>query len=803
MFKSIITTALRNMIRNKSFSIINLIGLSVSMSLAMLIIIIVKESYTFDNFHKDSERIYRVNTMAHRVEGGSEPYASTPMPLGRAIKEEYTFAEDVVTICRRLNGDATYGNVNVPLEGLIVDPSFLDVFNFPLEKGNPATALSQPNNLILTAETAERIFGKQEPLGQTISVSGYGEFTITGVLKKLTDRTHLEFQALGSTTAMAAFEKDGIVSPTTDNWNNYYASYVYFKLKEGKSIDEVNQALTAISKKYYSNLQLETRDKGYDFYLHPLNEITPGPELSNQMGSGMPTMLLVFMGTLAGIVLIMSVFNFTNLMIAKSLSRAREIGVRKVVGAQRFQVFFQFVGETVVFAIISLVASYILLQFLKTGYLQMPFNEEFPVSLNEDISLYFIFFGFAVCVGLLAGLLPAGYLSAFRPARVLKDAGNLKVYSKLTFRKVLMIVQFTFSVVFVTIVLIIYSQVDFMLTADYGINDKNIVNVRLQGLAFEKLAREVKSLPGVVTVGGVSHRLGTWADRASDYKKSREDQPFVMKDFLVDDNYINNIELEFIAGRNFDPTEQGAHEKHVILNETALARFQLNDPVSAIGQAIYVNDSVMLEVIGVVKDFHFRPLNSEIGPLALRYSTTDLGFLSARIDPAKKSEVFTSIEAIWKKLDPVHPVEMMMMDAEIDDAYRQAGFKDILIIVGYIAFLTVTLACLGMLGMAMYATQIRIKEVGVRKVMGATVPDVVILLSKSFMILIAIAVAIGTPISFALGNMFLDIYAYKIEITPLLMLTGISVIAILGLLVICSQTIKAAASNPVKSLRYE
>jgi putative ABC transport system permease protein len=803
MFKSIITTALRNIIRNKSFSIINLIGLSVSMSLAMLIIIIVKESYTFDNFHKDSERIYRVNTMAHRVEGGSEPYASTPMPLGRAIKEEYTFAEDVVTICRRLNGDATYGNVNVPLEGLIVDPSFLNVFNFPLEKGNPATALSEPNNLILTAETAERIFGKQEPLGQTISVNGYGEFTVTGVLKKSTNRTHLEFQALASTTAIAAFEKDGIISATAENWNNYYASYVYFKLKEGKSTDEVNQALAAITKKYYSNLQLETRDKGYDFYLQPLNEITPGPELSNQMGSGMPTMLLVFMGALAGIVLIMSVFNFTNLMIAKSLSRAREIGVRKVVGAQRFQVFFQFVGETVVFALIALMVSYILLQFLKTGYLQMPFNEEFPVSLNEDISLYFIFLGFAVCVGLLAGLLPAGYLSAFRPARVLKDAGNLKVYSKLTFRKVLMIAQFTFSVVFVTIVLIIYSQVDFMLTADYGINDKNIVNVRLQGLAFEKLAREVKSLPGVVAVGGVSHRLGTWADRASDYKKSREDQPFVMKDFLVDDNYITNIELEFIAGRNFDPAEQGTQEKHVIVNETALVRFQLNDPVSAIGQTIYVDDSVMLEVIGVVKDFHFRPLNSEIGPLALRYSTTDLGLLSARIDPAKKSEVFASIEAIWKKLDPIHPVEMMMMDAEIDDAYRQAGFKDILIIVGYIAFLTVTLACLGMLGMAMYATQIRIKEVGVRKVMGATVPDVVVLLSKSFMILIAIAVVIGTPISFALGTMFLDIYAYKIEITPLLMLTGISVIAILGLVVICSQTIKAAASNPVKSLRYE
>lgn len=803
MFKSIITTSLRNMIRNKSFSIINLIGLSVSMSLAMLIIIIVQESYTFDNFHHDGERIYRVNTMAHRAEGGSEPYASGPMPLARAIKDEYTFAEEVVTICNRLRGDATYGNTNVPVTGFLVDPSFLSVFNFPLEKGNPATALSEPNNLILTAETAIRIFGKQEPLGQTITLGSYGEFTITGVLKPIENRTHLEFEALASTTAIASFEKNGVISPTSDNWNNYYASYIYFKLKEGKSTDEVNKALASISRKYYSGLPLETRDKGYDFYLHPLNEITPGPELSNQMGSGMPTGLLIFMGVLAAIVLIMSVFNFTNLMIAKSLSRAREIGVRKVVGAQRLQVFFQLVGETVVFSLVALVLSYILLQFLKTGYLQMPFNEEFPVSLDEDVSLYFVFPAFAIGVGILAGLIPAGYLSAFRPARVLKDASNLKVYSKLTFRKVLMIAQFTFSVVFVTIVLIIYAQVDFMLTADYGINDKNIINVRLQGLPFEKLAREVRSIPDVISVGGVSHQLGTWADRSSDYKKSREDQPFVMKDFIVDDNYIANIGLEFIAGKNFEPATEGIQEKHVILNETAIKRFGFSDPVSAIGHAIYVNDSVMLQISGVVKDFHFRPLNSEIGPLALRYSTTNLGFLSARIIPGKETETLASIEAIWKRLDPVHTVSMMMMDAEIDDAYRQAGFKDILIIVGYIAFLTVTLACLGMLGMAMYATRVRIKEVGVRKALGATVMDVVVLLSRSFMILIAIAIAVGTPISFFLGEMFLDIYAYKIKITPLLLLTGISVIAILGLLVICSQTVKAAVLNPVKSLRYE
>lgn len=769
----------------------------------MLIIIIVKEQFTYDTFHNDSERIYRINTNALRVEGDTEPYASTPFPMGRVLKEEYTFTENVVRINRRLNGDAIYNNVNVPVQGLMVDASFFEVFNFPLEKGNPATALADPNGLVITQQTAERIFGKTEPLGQTLTISGYGEFTVTGVLKEFASKTHFEFQVLGSTTALPVLEKAGVVSATTDDWNNYYGSYVYFKLKEGRSTAEVEQALAAISKKYYAGIKLETRDKGYEFYLHPLNEITPGPELSNQMGQGMPTFFLIFLGTLAGVVLLMSLFNFTNLTIAKSLSRAREIGVRKVVGAQRYQVFLQFVSETVIFSLVALVFSYVLLQFLKSGYLQLPLNEEFGMELKEDVPVYLIFVGFAVMVGLIAGLLPASYLSSFRPSRVLKDASNLKIYSRLTFRKILMVAQFTLSVIFVIVVLVIYRQIDFMINADYGFDQSNKLNVRLQGVEFNKMAEEVRSLPGVLSVGGVSHRLGTWSDRSSDYKRNAGDEPFVIRDFMVDDNYISNLKLTFLAGRNFEAGEQTEIEKQIVLNESALLNFGFSTPVAAIGQSIYADDSVQLTIIGVVKDFHYRPMNSKIEGLALRYNLSELSYLSAQIDPAQKEKTQASIEAIWKKLDPIHPIECMMLDEEIDDAYRQAGMKDVLVIVGYITFLAVTLACLGMLGMAMYATQVRVKEVGVRKVMGASVGDVVVLLSKSFMILIGIAIVIGLPVSILLGDLFLSLYAYKIEMGAMLLGLGVSIIAALGLLIVCSQTVKAAISNPVDSLRYE
>jgi putative ABC transport system permease protein len=802
MLKSILTTALRNIFRNRAFSVINIIGLSVSMSLALLVILVIREQYTYDNFHVDAERIYRVNTRALRVNGGSEDYASTPAPIGAVLKD-YAFAEQVVRLNMRFSSDAEYGNVNVPLRGLLVDPAFLQIFNFPLEKGNPATALREPNSMVLTQAAAEKLFGRREAVGQTIKFGSYGEFVVTGVLKAFPSKTHFDFEVLGSGNAIPSLEQRGVMSASTDNWNDYYGNYVYFKLKDGKNISEVEKVLAEIGKKYYTGLKLETRDKGYEFYLTALPDLTPGPVISNQMGTGMPDLLILFLSILVGLVMIMACFNYTNLMIAKSLTRAREIGVRKVVGAQRLQVFMQFIGEAVVFSVICLGISYLMLQVLKPAFMQLNMAREFAAELKEDYTLYVYFLMFAIGIGIVAGLLPAGYLSAFKPVKVLKDSGNLKVYSRLTFRKALIVTQFALSIIFILVVLVIYEQVNFMVNTDYGIDDKNILNVRLQGMEFQKLAHEVKALPGVVNVGGVSHKLGTWHDRSSDYKRNLEDEAFVMRDFVVDDNYISNLNLVFLAGRNFDPAEQGEREKHVILNEQALKSFNFADPLSAVGQAIYTDDSLMLQVIGVVKDFHFRPLSYQIGPIALRYNIRNLNYLSAKIAPSQKEVVVASVESIWKKLDPVHPFEWKMMEDEIDEAYTQAGFLDILNIVGYISFVAISLACLGMLGMAMYSTQTRMKEIGVRKVMGATSRQVTLLLSRSFLVLMGIAALIGAPIGYFFGMQFLSTYAYKIEITPFLLITGILIVGLLGVITICSQTWKAASSNPVKSLRYE
>jgi putative ABC transport system permease protein len=801
MLRNILVTSLRNFFRNKSFSLINLIGLSVSMSLAMLIIIIINEQYTFDNFHEDSDRIYRVNTRLLHPEWGNIEFASTPISLGQALKDEYSFNEKVVRINRPLISDATFGNVNVRMKGLIVDPSFLEVFNFPFVKGDAATGLIAPNSLVLTSQAAEKMFGKTEPVGQIISLKGFGEFTVTGVLKEFPSKTHFDFEMLCSMATVPALEKSGVISPLLNNWSAYYNNYVYIKLKEGHDADEVQQALSQINSKYGKGLKDDGRDIAYDFYLQPLEKITPGPELAGRMGHGMPTFFLIFFAVLAGVVLLMSVFNFTNLTIAKSLSRAREIGIRKVVGAKRRQVFFQFMGEAVIFSLIALVFSYVLLQFLKTGFLQLSLNEDFFLNLKEDVNVYIIFVIFAIAVGLLAGLLPAFYLSAFKTSAVLKDAKNLKVYSKLTFRKILMVAQFTLSVIFVIAVLVIYRQVDFMLTSDYGIDQKNNLNVSLDTIGFEKVAHEVKSLPGVVSVGGVSARLGTFDGGTNNYKRNEQDESVAMHDYTVDHAYIENLSLTFLAGRNFDPLEQ--REKDVILNESALEHFGFGEPIDAIGKTIYANDTLLLQVIGVVKDFHFRPMNNKIGPLALRFNNDKLRYLSVKINPKEKEAIVASLASILKKHDPTIVMEYMMMEEEIDEAYRESGMQDVIAMVGYTTFLVISLACLGMLGMAMYASQIRVKEVGIRKVMGASVMDVTLLLSKSFMILIGVAILIGVPVSYIMGEIFLEGFAYKVEITPVMLGLSVSIIVGLGLLMVWSQTIVVALSNPIKWLRHE
>jgi putative ABC transport system permease protein len=796
MIKNMILAAFRNMFRNRSFTLINLVGFSISMSLGLLIILIIKSQSSFDTYHQQPENIYRINTEAIRTSGEREPYATVPLAIATALQEEYAYSDELVRLDRQLRGEVTMGDKTLPLRGLFADPSFLKVFNFPLAQSEP-DPLTKPNSIVITAETAGRWFGDQPALGKTVTLSQYGEFTVVGVLKPLPGPTHLEFEAIASMSSVPVLEKQGVISNTLEDIGNYYTSYAYIRLKSGVTPEAVEQALEKITSRRYAEASLETRDKGYRFYLQALPDITPGPALSNNMGSGMPEFLLIFMGSLALVVMIMACFNYTQLTIAKSLTRAREIGVRKIVGANRWQVFVQFVGEAIVFCLLAVVVSYGVLQILKPGFLQLHITQEFSVNLEEDWQVLSLFVSFAVVTGIIAGLLPAVYLSAFKPLTILRGSGGVAGQARMTLRKALMTVQLTLSLIFLLLVMIIHQQINYMVDADYGFREENLVNVRLGAVPFERYAQSLNKISGVESVGGVSHSLGTWADGASDYKRNPEDELFVMRDFSVDEHYLPNLDVPLVAGKHFVAGVPG----QIMLNETALSHFKFASAHEALQQVIYLGDSTQLRVVGVVKDFHFRPLSYQIGPVVFRYDPQNITMVTARVSGDIHTTV-AQMEAAWKKLD-AHPFEWSLMKDEIDRAYADAGFFDIRIMVGYITVVAMTLACLGILGMAMYLAQTRTREIGIRKVMGASVPDILILLLRSFLVLISIAVVIGVPLSYLLSGVFLEQYAYKIDVTVGLVLTGVLSMMTLVAVIILSQTWRAARANPVHALRNE
>jgi putative ABC transport system permease protein len=776
----------------------------ISLSLSLLIIQVVVDQYSFDTFHEDSDRIYRVNSEIFRTGGGTEKYATTPLPLTDKLSSDFTFFEEVTRLSGGLSGNVTSSGQTIPIRGFYTSPTFFKIFNFEFEN-SVAEPLKDPFQIVLTRNAAHKFFGRESALGKFLVIEGFGTFTVSGVLKDSNKNTHLEFEALASQSTLHSLRQTSAVRPQMFEWKNYYSAYSYLKIKEGVRVEDIEAALTAIEEENYKEVILDARDQKITFYLQALKDISPGPQLSNNLGRSLPDILLYFLIGLAAIVMAMACLNYTQLTIAKSITRAREIGIRKVIGAQKSQVFLQFVGEAVVISLVSLVFSYLLLQFIKPAFLTLHISNEFSFNLNESPGVLLLFVIFTTVIGIIAGSFPALYLSSLKPVHVLKSGNKLNNNSKLPLRKAMLTLQFTFAVIFTLTVLIINKQTQYMIKADYGINTDNIINVRLNGISFDQIAPQVANLSGVEGVAGVSHSLGTFEDGDSDYKKSPEAEPFNMRDFMITGLYLQNLDIKLLAGKYFSEEMLTAGgEKFVILNEKAVRLFGFADNSASLDEVIYVDDSVMLEVVGVTESFHFRPFNYEIGPIAFRLRPDAARILSIRFQPGTNPEQLASaVLPVYRKFLPNHEMEWSLMDNEIKDAYEDSGLTDISKIVGYISFLAISISCLGLLGMVMFIVQTRSKEIGMRKILGASVSQLVIILNKSSMIILAIAFAIGLPISYLLGDWFLSIYAYRIPIGLSLILTGVGVIVGIVFITIGSQTLPTAKSSPLKWIRYE
>ncbi len=799
MWKNNIKVAIRNIKKHRIFSLINIFGLAVSMSVCLLIIMLIKDAYRFDKFHDEAQQTYRIITDAFRKGGGSETYATTPFPVGRTLLNEYSYADAWIPLVSRTSGEFQFGDKTLSVNGLMTNSDFFNVFGFTLQSGKAQNVLNNPFQVVLTPSTAVRFFGEADPIGKIIEHRTLGNFTVVGVLNEFPGKTHLEFDLLASLSTLSTLERNHPeLSKVEENWNNYYMTYNFVRLNDNANVDQVEIALAQIAEEYYEGVVLETRDESYRFRLQRLDEITPGPFMSNNMGRGLPEFLLWFLMALGFIVMISACFNYTNLTVARSIVRAKEVGIRKTIGAKPSFIFFQFLIESILTSLFALLIALVLVRLTIPLFNQLQFLEFTDVSIVMDVPTIIWFLGFAIVVGIIAGLLPALVFSKFKPLTIMKRVNEVAVFKRFGLRKVLVISQFTISLIFLILLTITWKQVHFAIQGNFGFLNHTMINLDLQNESYQKVSAEVEQLSEVSEISAISHLMGTFADSKVDVRAQRSDDKVPVRDYFIDHRYLDNLDIVLVAGEDFPPTLHQDHEKFAIVNQKFLNQFQLGTASEAIGKTILIEDSLQLMIRGVTEDFLYKPLTNELEPLLLRYNPEGWNFLNIQLQQSDLKGAVVALEKTWKKINSSKTIEYSFYHDSVRENF--ANLFDILWIVAYFGLLGILIASLGLLGMAIYLVEIKAKEVSIRKVVGASSVQLIKLLSKGFVWILLIACIVGIPLSLLLAQQLLQIFAFRIPIGMSVIIPGVVLLLFFGISTIGSQALRAVRSNPINYL---
>ncbi len=800
MFKNYFKTSVRSLARNKLFSAINILGLSISMSVCLLMISFITELNTYDAFHKNGDKIHRVITKNLTTQHSRPPFASTSGLAGKRISSEIPGIEATVMLNKRFGGDAQMGDKTIHLGGFWASKDFFKVFpSFELLQGNPQMALADPYSIVLTEEAALKMFGTTASMGKSIPLTPTENYKVTGIVKKPPHNSHFTFESLGS---MITHENKTKLNAGTSysSWRNFTSHYVYVLLEEKASTGLVSQELNRISEEENSKFE----NASINLELQAMLDITPGPELVNNIGKTMNADRLWMLGGLTLIVMLSAGFNYTNLSIARSLRRAKEVGARKVVGASKTQIFLQFIVESVVTSLIALIFAILIFYIIRPEFLNIDPQIQEATQLLTSPSLFSYFVIFAVFVGLMAGIFPSVLLSKLQAIQVLKGANSTRLFKRLNMKKVLLVVQFTLSLIFIISATISFKQYRYALEFDLGFETDNVLNVSLHGHDDDKAINTFSTIPEVTAISrsaiipSVGSRFGTIV---------KYDDPLdsaTLHYNIIDENYVPLMGHELLAGSNFRSNESQKQEESIIVNEQVLKRFDLGSPEQAIDKMIQVgaDKENRLRIVGVVKDFHYATINDDIEPFAFRYIPDSYNHVNLKINTTDLISTMTKLEEAWEQVDEAHGLESSFYDEDIEAAYSE--YSIMYTIVGFLAFIAISIAALGLLGMAVYTSETRLKEISIRKVLGATEMQLIKLLGGGFFWLLIISSVLAVPITYYLfDSVVLVDSANRIEIGVLEIVSGLLILFGIGLLTIGSQTWKAARTNPANSLRNE
>jgi len=774
MLANYLRTAWRNLKKYKLFSFINIAGLAVGIACCILIFLWIQDELGFDRFHPNHGQLYRT---VLRQEGAW--ITSSGWALAPTLKREFPEIRKATRFAGR-NVLLTFEDKSLYRRTAFVDPDFLEMFGFPLGEGDLRSAMAVNQSVVITEKTARAFFGNSDPMGKTVNLNnGQLQVTVTGIVKDPPENSTLRFDALVPVR---------IVGEEVDSdWS--YESECYVLLDENVSLEEVRRKIAPIVMKYDQRVNTErTLD------LEPLTRI----HLHN-LGGGGPILYVYIFSTIAAFILFMACINFMNLATARAGTRAKEVGLRKVIGARKSDVIRQFYGESLLHACLALVAAVALVIVVLPAFNNLA-EKSLTMSFTRDRAMLLAVLIITLVTGLVSGSYPALFLSSFRPAAVLKSA-SLSGSSKPRLRKGLVVIQFSIAVILIIGAAAVYKQLNYIRTADLGYTRHHVVTIAMNRVILPKYQAfkdELLRNTSIVNVTAATSRP-TWVGNINPvYWEGRSAEQYETMNFVATDHdYVKTFEMEIVAGRDFS-REFSTDVDNYVVNEAAVRKMGLQDPVGKLFSIWEYRGTI----IGVVKDFHNRPLSREITPMVITLRTDWApAVIFVRIQPENVARTMDLIKEIWGRFAPGQPFEPAFLDETYEDLYRSdrrmgTVFRDF-------AALAIFISCLGIFGLAAFTAEQRTKEIGIRKVLGASTPGIVSLLSREFLLLVTVANLIAWPSGYFLTSRLLRNYAYRTDI-PIWVFLGAGILAyLIALLTVSYQAFKAAGTEPVKALRYE
>jgi putative ABC transport system permease protein len=797
--------------RKKFYSAINIIGLSIGIACSFLIFLFIQSELSYDKHYKNAENIYRL-AVEYNMGGKIDRYCNIPRPIGPNLKAMYPEILEYTRLSG-VNGLKTHKAI-IEFEGnkfscdkiFAADSTFFQVFNNEFIKGNPKDALVQPNSIILTESYAKSIFGSQEPFGKTIIIDNEYEMNVVAVIKDIPGKTHMEYEAIVPWNVVYREGEENV-------WYGWHV-YTYVKFPNNYDIAEFEAKFPEFYEKYMLET-FERFDGTCKIILQPLKSIHLTSDLTWEAYPNGNIMNVYIFSIIAVFLLVIACINYMNLATARSAHRSREVGLRKIFGSYRSSLVWQFITESIIIALLATIVAIAIAEIALPLFNNLLINHVEINFIKNPVHILGLF-GMAIFIGFFAGTYPAFYLSAFMPIRVIK--GNLRKSNKGTsLRKILIVIQFSISIALIIGTLIVLQQIDFAKNKELGFNKENIMVISIKGSLVDKqipiIKEEFLANPDITAIATSYNLPGIELNHTTVSAENDEGgfDPVGCQFMQIDYDFVDLLNMKIIEGRNFNREIDREFWNGMLINEAAARKFGWKENVLEKGISSSQDsdgNNIKINVLGIIKDFHVGSLHSLIQPIVI-FLIPDDGDVFYRSHKQlfirlKNENIFETVKHIrneWSRIDPNNPIDYVFLDEKFDELYKAE--EKLINLFSYFSFITVFIACLGLLGLASFTAEQRTKEIGIRKVLGASVSTIIILLSKEFTKWVLISNIIAWPIAFYAMNKWLQNFAYRIHIgLGIFILSGI-IAMLIAIFTVSYQAFKAANANPIEALKYE